>query len=319
MINRKYFLSYSPQHEKKMAINPPSQFNTGSIISRQKLLERNNEKVKLEIESWETTDLRQYDFYVCDSGSPSLAANSFSFRGLAEKFARLDKKEEIEDFVNTYGLLGLSHPNPDYSNGQEFWEAIQADAPLLSGFGVGELSVEPLELWYSNIKLMRNLMRIHRLLKKHSCSSNNESILDIFEYKELTHGLYHVFWSNGDKTSIVLSEEDLEHLGDIGVAKRVLIHLLNLFLKDSINIHLETIDSREAPLGFYLTSIPNCTCLINALFYDLKCMLEEDVTVILCKYERCRKPLTVTHRKRLYCDDLCKQKEYRRNLDKRSK
>lgn len=312
MISRKYGLGNGK-------INIQSEFNSAAVHERSELLKTGNGTIKNEIEDWENTDKTVYDFYVTDSFTPSVYANTFQYKGLVNEFSKIKTIDDIQGFANKYGLLGLSHPNPKSTwpeqDGYTLEEFYKSDE--VSRYGLSELTVEPAKIWIKNVHLIRNLMKVYRLLRRDK-KGYSVDFEDLISFKPWDNNskYYSVYWNDGERTTLFFHEKELPELNSrtlIDIYRKLLIETVSAFINNGnrgIKITPNVIESSKTPLGFYVSEIPAANSLQTAIFYDLWKLLGEEVNIEICANDECKMPF-IKNKRQKYCSNSCKQHAYR--------
>lgn len=308
LIARKYGLGNGK-------INIQSDFNSAIVRTRDELLKTGNGTIKNEIEDWETTDKTTYDFYVCDSLVSSVYANTFQYEGLVNEFSKIKTIDDVGNFANKYGLLGLSHPCPKSTwpeqDGYTLDEFHESDE--VSRYGLSELTVEPIEFWLNNANSIRKLMKVYRMLRryKNGGAVNFEDLIS-FEPWDKGSSFYTVYWYDGERTSLFFHEDELNSHTLVDIYKKLLIKSVLAFMNNGIGIKItpNIIESSKAPLGFYVSEIPTANSLLTAIYYDLWKLLGEDVNIEICANDECKMPF-IKNKRQKYCSNSCKQQAYR--------
>ncbi|WP_016991693.1 hypothetical protein [Lysinibacillus boronitolerans] len=294
--------------------NVKSKFNSASVKTKEFLLSTGNQTILNEISDWEEVDQKTFEHYVVDSLNDSIFENTFTYKGLVSEFSKIQSIDDINSFANKYGLLGLSHPNTKQEWPTENGEYDSLDAFYssheISRYGFSELMVEPVELWFKNVQRIQNLMKLYRLLKRYHAGNVDNLDGELIEFKQFAEGLFQVYWYNGEVTSLIYSQEQIDNLSTESILRELLIRSTLIFIQDRIKVAPEVVDSSKMPLGFYVTEIPTSKQLLNAIYFDLWKMLSEDVTIEICLNPECNLPF-IKNKRQEYCSNSCKQQAYR--------
>jgi len=309
-LNRKYNLG--------TADNGTSVFNSATVNTHDFLLNEGDGVILNEINDWEHAWNKKFDNYVVDSLEVSHLTKSFSHQGLVSEFSAIKSVEDIAIFADKYGLLGLSHPlmkktspteDGAYADLAEFYAGHE-----VSRYGLSCLRVEPLEFWLLNINKIRKLMRVYRLLKKHNTDNTIDLEGELIDFSPIATDTFKIVWIDGEETSFILSQAEIESLGTVGILRKVLVDSITFLINNDIQVVPTVKDSPLMPLGFCIYDVPVAKNLLSAIYYDFWHMLNENVTISICQNDACRLPFQKTKRQ-IYCSNSCKQQAYRKRKE----
>ncbi len=205
-------------------------------------------------------------------------------------------------------VLGLLRSYGEYDSLDAFYSSHE-----ISRYGFSELMVEPVELWFKNVQRIQNLMKLYRLLKRYHAGNVDNLDGELIEFKQFSEGLFQVYWYNGEVTSLIYSQEQIDNLSTESILRELLIRSTLIFIQDRIKVAPEVVDSSKMPLGFYVTEIPTSKQLLNAIYFDLWKMLSEDVTIEICLNPEYNLPF-IKNKRQEYCSNSCKQQAYRNRV-----
>lgn len=247
--------------------------------------------------------------------------------GLAERFARLETREDIDAFAREFGPLGLAWKQP--------WEQPgKADYPTkFSRFPCPRR--EKLSHWLYHIATVRRLLRIYYILKRakrnrdydaeealgkvirlerHYRVSHHGKLQNNGEYswseERVATGFYRVVWAeDGTDAGVMVGEDEEELVSSLEIAAFVLASVISRNIEGGIRlIYDDIVPAKDAEIGFRITERKYTQYLLAAIYYDLWEMVTEGRPVITCEF--CGKVIEKTGRRK-YCDDACKQAAYR--------
>lgn len=227
--------------------------------------------------------------------------NPPSLEGIAARFAGLRTLEQIAAFAATYGLLGVQQPLTGA-------ERLSMVAPRY-----GPAPYEPLHVWESHIKEIRQLLLLYRALDRRKRGLESFIEPDLIEVEE-DHGLL-VAWSIEPETQtrflpiLLDSYESEEKTAFIVLAERI-----KAGLRDAINLdYLSVMETSNSRLGFRILEVRTTPYLLAAIYYDLWQIITDNRAIIAC--ENCGLPLERSGRKR-FCNNACRQAAYRKRKNR---
>jgi len=271
--------------------------------------------------------IRSHELVVLSIPEHSRAINPPEVRGLATRFARLERPEDINRFAGECGLLGL------------LWAPIAPDENPHDFPVYGTPLWEPLSFWQYHIKNVRRLMLLYQALSRWKRGYDVEidgKLLNVKCFENEILRLNFLQWYDGEPTGIQLGdiEEDntsahlpaafggsfadtinLERLDEYSLAALVLAVYLRQYLHGGINLDFSRIiPAKDALLGFRFEETRSTPYLLAAIYYDLWELITDNRSVIRCEY--CGLPLEKIGRRR-FCDNACKQAAYRKRHNKK--
>lgn len=271
-------------------------------------------------------------------------ANPFDREGLAVKFSGLETDDEILEFANTYGLLGVKHTHPD---------ALKYDYYYLSHFEYEKNTImESLSIWRWHIAHVKKLIKLYKALRD---DRNLENLLYVAEESDLLPppALLNViesrdnavaaliaqrdavlsqlsagsnmhknekkpqeryYWED-DKKPTLISFDEKDGLNLKVPATLILQFHINKFLKDGIFIDFSSVKKNQnSPLGFSFVDRKSTHHLLAVIYYDLFKLINNIGNVGVC--DQCNKTFLPKHKDAKFCGKTCQKRHQRADKQK---
>ncbi|MDO8223940.1 hypothetical protein [Bacillus cabrialesii] len=244
---------------------------------------------------------------------------TFNPKGLACEFSKLKTENDINNFANIYGLLGISTPDQAHIGKIKFTKSVFSDSSHFIDLPIGQSYCEPIELWFFHIKEMQKLLKLYQVLINIHKGDLQESFIEdsLLSLSKPIGGSCQILWWDGSWTGLTAHEDELaKEYSFLKLAQGILAHKVNSIGNQDIKRFPETIITGKPPLGFTIKECKYTSYLIRAIYYDLWQLISNNEPVHICENQSCKLPFKKVKRQK-YCSNACKQEAYR--LRKKSK
>lgn len=240
----------------------------------------------------------------------------FNNKGLINEFAHLNTKEQIIDFSNKYGLLGISAPDSEQLNSIE-WATRQTIHPKFIYNNYGHSVFEPINLWFWHIKKAQNILKLYNAIKNNPSEDRINNIIEVrlkkgrFESLDENRSLserYFVYWIGGDEIGML--PKDMENESFTNIGKYALSEVLSFHISKGINLGVKKIIYNPT---LKIVEQKYTSYLLAAIYYDLWQTINEERNIAICANNNCGLPFE-KNSKRKYCSNACKQEAYRNRI-----
>lgn len=278
----------------------------------------------------------------------------FDIADLSIKFANLKTPEDIVDFANSYGLLGVKYTLP---------EVLKYDWFYLSKFEYDKSPImEPLAVWHWHIGHVKKLIKLYKALKDgrdldrliYVDKEKEENLLPPPEVREFLRSQespdavraeraevltairaqmnsgqvpkiektaapeYRYYWNDHRPTLIPYKEPKGNRSEEDEMkfaATMILRQHLQRFLENGIFIDFSVVKKDdESPLGFSFEDRKATNYLLAAIYFDLFRMVNNIRPVAVC--DQCTDPFVPKRKDAKFCGKTCQKRHERAEKQK---
>ncbi|MEN3134117.1 hypothetical protein [Bacillus albus] len=222
------------------------------------------------------------------------------------QFSRINNEEDMLEFANKFGLLGVTALSKSGEYLRDFTECeIDIDDEEGKLTLNPYIDFEPLIIWEHEIENVRNILKLYKGIYTYLEKGIDNITDNILFTSDFFPGSKAFHWKSNSKF-IHVYPDDIDILAiSLAIIKKTFEEYLV-----GISLGMADLFITRQPQTLKFTEKKECNHLITAIYYDLWSKITIQKEIGICLNSNCTRPF-IKNKRQTYCSNSCKQEAYR--------